>query len=196
MKINLGSGNKYLKGFVNVDLYADKVDVREDLRTVSFQRRTIDQILLVHTIEHFDREDGVALLEKCFTWLKPEGIIEIETPCREKCEALIKDGRILDGAKGLMGGRSKYKNGWHFWLVETWIKDRNAPISDFWLTPGEQHLYVWSTSELVSEMLNIGFVSVEVEQPKHHGRRHKRDMRVVGMALEGSMIDGISAWYD
>ena len=181
MKINLGSGNKYLKGWVNVDLYAEKVDVREDLRKVDFPAESVDRILFIHTIEHLSREDGVDLLQGCFGWLKPGGVIEIETPEKSFCWNLIRSGQHLQGAKGLFGGRSNDKEDWHRWLKE-WAANENGAainIPDKWHNPGEEHLYVWGRQELAGEMLLAEF-DIKFEKPQHHGKRDKRDIRIVG----------------
>lgn len=190
-RIQLGSGDRYEDGWINVDLYAARADLRVDLRSAEFPSASAQHVRVVHTIEHFNRDDALAILQRIHRWLAIGGILEIETPDRKKCMNLIfYEAAYLLGAKGLLGGRSVDKPGWHAWL-ETWattegleeyIKEHNVgdvAIPPKWNVPGEQHLYVWSGEQMATELLRLGFASVKVGNPKHHGGRAWRDTRVV-----------------
>jgi SAM-dependent methyltransferase len=54
--LNLGSGNRYLKGAVNVDFYADVADIRHDLNKLPypFRDNTFDEIRCENILEHID----------------------------------------------------------------------------------------------------------------------------------------------
>lgn len=54
--LNLGSGAQYESGAVNVDFYADKVDVRHDLNRFPypFEDSTFEEIRCFNIIEHLD----------------------------------------------------------------------------------------------------------------------------------------------
>lgn len=146
MKLNLGSGWKYLDGWVNCDLYAEKVDVRADCRALPFADNTFDEILFSHCIEHITRADGLTCLRELYRACAPGGSVIIETPDRLKLIKLVKghgpksaemnivEGtratqggyypnapRLLDGVKGAMGGVSgtrEEKTAWHKWLIK------------------------------------------------------------------------------
>lgn len=182
MKVNLGSGDKYKDGWVNVDLYAKRADVKKDLREVAFPVESVGRILLIHTIEHLSKDDAIDLLKRSFYWLTPGGQIEIETPDKGKCYSLICNGRGVEGAKGLFGGRSERKSEWAEWL-KSWVEmDRlhtKTELPERWAVEGEVHLYVWEWTELMGEMFRIGY-DTKIETPQHHGKRHKRDIRIVG----------------
>lgn len=186
MKLNLGSGWHYLKGYTNVDLHHD-ADVKADLRDFEAEDGSVEMILTTHVIEHFTKDDGIDLLKRCFRWLEPGGRIVIETPDCMKCWKLIFDGKTLEGAKGLHGGRSVNKRGWHDLLLE-W-SDRCTESADKyhlltvpaeWNLPGEAHLYVWTGEELRQALRDVGFDECTVERPVHHGGRVWRDTRVCG----------------
>lgn len=181
MKLNLGSGWHRMKGYKNVDLYYD-ADIKADLRTVEFPEGTIDEVIAVHVIEHFTREDGLNLIERCYHWLKPGARLILEWPDQAKCRELMSF-KPLDAAKGLMGGRSVDKDGWHAWLAG-WAQrgaDLAEPIPDKWNLPGEQHLYVWGGKELAKEFQAVGFRDVQLALPHFHGRQRYRDSQVSGM---------------
>ena len=180
MKLNLGSGDKYRDGWINVDLYAGKADTRKDIREVAYPPESVSRIICIHTIEHITKDEGVALINRCYAWLKTGGKLEIETPNRLRCKELILAGKALKGAKGLMGGRSVDKVGWHRWLKKWATNGRTAEIPDKWNLPGEEHKYVWDGLELLHLMEAVGFVCL-TRTPKYHGHRADRDMRIVGV---------------
>lgn len=186
MNLHLGCGRRYLSNWVNVDLYAPKVDVRVDLRTAQFPVESAERIRCIHTIEHFQYEDGVELLKRCIDWLTPEGVLEIETPDRHKCLTAIREGACFAGAKGLLGGRSERSVEWDAY-VEQWSLSsrarkglRRGRIAREWRVPGEQHLCVWTGAELLELLQSLGLVA-RIENPRFHGRRTWRDTRVIGI---------------
>lgn len=181
MRINLGSGWHPIKGFLNVDLYYPS-DLKADLRTVEFPAGTVDEVIAVHVIEHFSRDDGLNLIERAFRWLKPGGIITLEWPDQDKCRELMRTNP-LEGAKGILGGRSVDKKEWHQWIKGWAARGGNLDetIPDRWNLPGEQHLYVWGGIELAAELENVGFQNVKLQHPMFHSALKGRDSRVVGV---------------
>jgi SAM-dependent methyltransferase len=94
MKLHLGSGEKYLEGYVNIDypeseqtVMHTKADVRADIRTLSYPDGSIDEVRSHHLFEHFSRAHALALLARWRRWLKPGGTIVIETPDFLNCAA-------------------------------------------------------------------------------------------------------------
>lgn len=186
MNLHLGSGTRYLPGWVNVDLYAEKADIRADLRTVQFATGSADNIRCIHTIEHMTRKEGIDLLRRCASWLAPDGVLEIETPDRRKCLLAIKDGAGPLGAKGLLGGRSKNKPEWDryvaIWSMSPRAKKnvRHYKVAQEWRLAGEEHLCVWTGEELAAVMRECGLMP-QIQDPQFHGRRSWRDTRVIGV---------------
>lgn len=80
-RVNLGSGNDYLEGWINVDIDPDaKVDVVADLSsTFPFKDNSIDEIKASDILEHFTKEDGVRFLTECHRVLRQRGKIFIRT---------------------------------------------------------------------------------------------------------------------
>lgn len=192
MKLHLGSGNKYRDGWINVDLYAERVDVRADLRTVEFPASETESTECIHTLEHFTRDDCLKICWNVFSWLKPGGTFAVEMPNRSRCIALCGSKIVkkqINGAKGLMGGRGHDKESWHRWLIENRrvIAERSAagvpPIDlapESFRIAGQDHLYVWDANEFAVELERIGFIT-RIESASHHGFRFGRDFRCVGV---------------
>lgn len=96
-KLHLGCGTRYIEGYINIDhppsehsvqdeLVADKfIDILE----LNYPDNSIDEIRLHHVFEHFPRQVALALLCRWTDWLKPGGILRIETPDALACSKAI-----------------------------------------------------------------------------------------------------------
>ena len=87
VKLHLGCQEKYLEGYVNIDLPQDahtvlkaKVDVYGDVRTLQYGRESIDEIRSEHLLEHFSRQQALVLLARWHKWLVMGGTLHVETP--------------------------------------------------------------------------------------------------------------------
>jgi predicted SAM-dependent methyltransferase len=79
-RLHLGCGNVILPGWVNVDLQphagVDRVlDVRDGL---PFEN--VEFIFSEHFLEHFDLDEGLALLGECRRALREDGVLRLTTP--------------------------------------------------------------------------------------------------------------------
>jgi len=92
-KLHLGCGRKYLEGYINIDcpvmnqtvqtdLFADEY---VDITVLKYEDNSIDEIRLHHVFEHFSRPVALALLCRWRNWLKPGGLLRIETPDANAC---------------------------------------------------------------------------------------------------------------
>ena len=177
LDLGCGAATKLGPEVVGVDIAAHQRIYRHDFTKIGMRQNTIDRVSLFHAIEHITRDDGVKLLSDLRSAIKPGGIVEIETPCRDLCESLITKGSTLAGAKGLLGGRAFNKPFWEKQLIE-WARHRSLEKIIDIASPGEKHLYVWSAGELEKIATNTGF-RVSQEVPTTHGKRSDRDMRLV-----------------
>ncbi len=91
-KLHIGCGERYLEGYVNIDLPPEDHTVQEkhvadlfaDLRTLNYPACSVDEIRSHHLFEHFTRPVACALLAGWFSWVKPGGLIHIEVPDFQK----------------------------------------------------------------------------------------------------------------
>jgi SAM-dependent methyltransferase len=80
MRLHIGSGQRHLAGWVNIDHQklpgVDRVvDVRDGL---PFEG--VAMIFAEHFLEHLPLEDGLSFLGECRRVLRPDGILRLSTP--------------------------------------------------------------------------------------------------------------------
>src|SRR3990167_950873 len=79
MLINVGSGNNYLKGYLNIDIEEKyKPDVVADFRTLTY--KDVDKIEARHILEHFGRDEAIEVLKQWHSWLEKGGTLLLEVP--------------------------------------------------------------------------------------------------------------------
>ena len=94
LKLNLGCGDVFFPGWINVDL--------EDVRKANLVWNLTEQFPLAegscsliyseHVVEHFSVEDGLKIFRECHRLLAPGGVLRIAMPSLEYCvEAYAKD---------------------------------------------------------------------------------------------------------
>lgn len=83
IKLHLGCGKDYRTGYVNVDLYVDehtKVDQQFNANSIPYADNSVDEILALHVIEHFDFHESQKVLNEWYRVLRPGGKLVVETP--------------------------------------------------------------------------------------------------------------------
>jgi len=81
-KINLGCGNDYREGFINIDFNpAVKADVYCDIQErLPFADNSVDFIHASHVIEHVPRDKFYGFMEELWRICKPGAIIDVFVP--------------------------------------------------------------------------------------------------------------------
>jgi len=139
IKLNLGCGDKYLVGWFNVDLYADVVDIRDDITTLTKTIHTlglndpaghfkVDEIYSAHSlmcVPEAQLKDTLVLWKEL---LKDGGRLVIETTDLDKQAVDIskncKNSEIIvhslfgDGIQD--GDGLKYQ--FNYYLLELWLR--------------------------------------------------------------------------
>ncbi len=84
MQLNLGSGEKKLEGFVNVDINPDvKPDVVADVAEVPWfwaKENQAELILADNLFEHIREESLLGVYQECHRTLRPNGLLQIIVP--------------------------------------------------------------------------------------------------------------------
>jgi len=81
MKLNLGCGGLYKKGYLNVDAFDDTVaDKKMSALDLKLKDNTAKEIITTQLIEHLGLTSSIYALSECFRVLKPNGRLTIETP--------------------------------------------------------------------------------------------------------------------
>jgi hypothetical protein len=85
IRIHLGSGHVYLKGYVNVDPFTEESDLKEDMRHLPFLPGSVSEIISHHALEHLPMRDVWPTLNHWYDLLEPGGTVEIGLPDIELC---------------------------------------------------------------------------------------------------------------
>jgi predicted SAM-dependent methyltransferase len=133
MKLHLGCGRNYLNGYINIDYPATEhtvqadlmADIYADLTKLSYPFSSIDEIRLHHVFEHFSRPVTLALLCRWRDWLKPGGLLRIETPDAMACfKSMINPLISFDNKQQIM--RHLFGSHEASWAVhwDGWYKEK------------------------------------------------------------------------
>ena len=98
-----------------------KADVYADILQLEYPPGSVQEVRLHHVFEHFQRPAALALLVRWYEWLRPGGVLILETPdversMRKICRAWSerKRQRILRHVFGSHeGGWATHHDGWY-----------------------------------------------------------------------------------
>ncbi len=80
VKLNVGCGEAYFPGWVNIDIDSPKADLKHDLRKpLPYEENTADFIYSEHFIEHLTVQEGMAVLKDFYRVLKGGGVLRTAT---------------------------------------------------------------------------------------------------------------------
>ena len=80
-KLNVGSGKDYRDGYINLEPHESfEADMRMDIREAEFEENSLDEILAQDVIDHVTFVECKELMKKFYTWLKPNGLLNIHLP--------------------------------------------------------------------------------------------------------------------
>lgn len=111
VRLNIGSGQKVMPGFLNLDAQTfPGVTQIEDARHLPFETGTVDYVYACHILEHFGRWETEAVLGEWVRVLKPGGLIRVSVP---DFDAVVRHYRThgrIDDVMGLLcgGQRNSY----------------------------------------------------------------------------------------
>ncbi len=154
LRLNVGSGNKRIEGFTNVDLDGE-ADIHADVTDIPLPDNCADEIIAIHVLEHLERWNAPKALAEWYRLLKPGEILIIELPDIIKCcKNLLNNVRDEDSIHGIYGDPSQQN-------------------------PLMCHRWGYTEKELTGLLEKAGFVDIESKQPHFHcGRKRYRDMRL------------------
>ncbi len=168
MKLHLGCGEKYLEGYVNVDfpdseqsIIKTKADVYyTNMQELSYAENSIDEIRSHHLFEHFSRAEALKLLTRWRRWLKPDGVLVIETPDFTTSAAMFLHSSSR---------RRRFQLSRHIYGSQ---EARWAQHKDYW--DKDKFLFVLDT---------LGFKAIKVRRYWNGLARHAEKIPKVGAAL-------------
>lgn len=82
MKLHLGCGNRYIEGFIHVDLQKlDHIDFVSPVDKLDFiEDNSVEIVYSSHVLEHFSRHEYKAVLKEWYRVLKPGGVLRVAVP--------------------------------------------------------------------------------------------------------------------
>lgn len=161
-RLNLGSGTRPKKGYLNVDLKSGLNSIQLDIRDIKtkFTKESVEAILLCHVLEHLSKQDAEKLLDDCADLLEEGGVFTIEVPDLYKTAK-----RFVE-------------------LIDEGKEDEayTSPINGFYgevfpKTEGDYHKYGWTEQKLISHLKKRGLEIKKVTS----GKVKWRDVNIVAV---------------
>lgn len=92
IRINVGCGNDYREGFINIDPYDDAADIKAPIQKLPFETGRVAQIICFETLEHIPQADVQPALNECFRVLKKGGQLVMTVPDMVgACQRFLED---------------------------------------------------------------------------------------------------------
>ena len=148
MKLHLGCGQRYLPGYIHIDVCNEKhIDMQMDIRKLDgIADNTVDDIYASHVLEHFKRNEIYDILKEWNRVIKPDGTIHIAVPNFLACVEQYNQQKYLPELIGLICGGQKDTYDMHTmifddklltqFLEETGFTDVKKYDHDEYLPPG------------------------------------------------------------
>jgi hypothetical protein len=154
IRLHLGSGKVHLDKYINIDLYSDTADLKEDIRYLpSFKPNTVKEIVAHHVLEHLPLRDSYPTLKRFYEVLEPNGTIELGLPDFELSAQFFLESSENDKWKQniykIFGGQTEdpgFK-----------MDGESEPTEYFEFQEGQVHRAGFSLGYFVRMVENIGF---------------------------------------
>lgn len=132
-RVHLGCGEQIFEGYINIDFPPSKhtiqrnsrADFYADIRTLELPEKSLSEVRSHHLFEHFDRPTALALLVRWQRWLRPGGMLRIETPDFDRSAQAILDPALpfADKAVSMRHLFGSHEASWAYHL-EGWNEER------------------------------------------------------------------------
>jgi len=115
MKLHIGCGKKYLKGYKHMDVIGfEHIDYVCDARNLSMiENESVAEIYACHVLEHVECNEVAAVLREWFRVLKAGGVIRLAVPDFESIMEAYLEHKDLMLLQGLLYGGQTYDYNFH-----------------------------------------------------------------------------------
>jgi len=120
ISLNIGCGESNLEGFVNIDCIEGgqvKPDLLVDISTqkLPYQDNEVDDIWMIHSLEHIEMRKWDFILGEFVRVLKPNGILCLSYPEFRECSQrfLADTNKQRNFWRATLYGRQLYKSDYH-----------------------------------------------------------------------------------
>ncbi|WP_296509640.1 methyltransferase domain-containing protein [Rhodoferax sp.] len=145
MKLHLGCGKRFIKGFVHIDAvdfpHVDHVAAIDNLSFLP--DNSVELIYNCHVLEHFKRRDVRQVLAEWMRVLKPGGVLRISVPDFEALCSVYQKEKKLDLVVGALFGRQDYLYNIHYNVFDYASLSRDLLATGF----VNVRKYDWRTTE-------------------------------------------------
>jgi len=116
MKLHLGCGNKFIKGFTHIDIMNfPHIDIVNSVdRLPMIKDNSCDLVYACHILEHFHRKIIVDILKEWLRVLKPGGILRLSVPDIESLFNVYNKTKDLSVIIGPIFGGGDYLYNIHY----------------------------------------------------------------------------------
>ena len=167
-RLNLGSGNNAIDGFISVDLYDETADVRADICELPFDNDSVEEIVCYQVVEHVPYNRSQQMFDEMYRVLKPGGMAIVETPDVDVvCRKILEEGLQDKWLYSLVGEYHR-----------PWDKER---YDDWEMNAASIHRNPWNYDRLASFAKGAGFSKVEQQTSlldKHPDYRYEETLSV------------------
>ncbi len=148
MRLNLGCGSVYEKGYINIDLHDSRADKIMDAKKLSYSDNEVDEIYSSHLLEHFSKHEVPLVIQEWRRVLKSGGILKLNIPNLEWC---------LNN-----------------FLATNECKKWGLPIDMIYglqSTPGEEHKTGFTQISIMHLLEHAGFEQIEIGNHWSHNQQ-------------------------
>lgn len=156
IRLNVGSGGCFIKGYLSVDLHDRRADIIADMTALDMPDNSVTEILCIHAIEHIPPYKVDSMLVDWLRILKPGGKIVLELPdVEDLCKRFIASTDFND-RWGVLNAL--------YAPVNTTGEGSKTGEHDTEIT--SPHLYGYWPEELRQRLLRLGYVKVTFGKEK------------------------------
>lgn len=162
LKLNIGSGEKRLPGYVGVDVVPrGAADIIAPAHKIPLDDEVADEVMAIHLLEHMVPWVAEDALREWKRLLKPGGKLVLELPNFKKCIENILSGFTK-------GGKHPDQMGWWGCFGDTRLKDEHM-----------LHRFGYTPASLTELLERHGFTEIkETPTQFHRAGKYHRDMRI------------------
>ena len=157
IKLNLGCGNMILEGYVNIDLYNEKADMKCDISKLPFDDNSVDEVYSSHVIEHFDFMAAFDVFSEWKRVLKHGGMIILETI-----------DMVASCKKFVESNEQERINLYSHFFSEPWI-------------PGQIHKFLYTSVQMRWTLEQLGFKDIHQVRANRYIGKEDINMCFIGV---------------
>jgi hypothetical protein len=192
IRLHLGCGHIRIPNYINVDLYSDDSDLKEDIRHLSFKSNSVTEIVCQHALEHLPIRDIFPTLQHWYDILAEGGTIEVGMPDLELC--------LLDFLNAPEEKRWNEKI-WYLLGCQTDSKEytleHNSSLRDYFpFSKGQVHMGGLALGYFVRMVEDAGFRILDAYDYDAYGAPSQlvyaiKETKPIGNELEQNCVAGV-----